>query len=587
MKKAFTILVFLIIPILSIGQNLVINPDFEDGTVPTDRGQINYATGWSHQCTDPLIFTFGGSGVDLLDRSSSNSNIQVPNNIYTTPAGLEERTGDNRYAHLWQTQNGGSTGNTLIGERLKGSLIGSLTEGTYDLCFWGARASSGVISISDPYQIIEVYLVNDNDCSDNGKWILTTPTMTFDGSGNSVWNQYCANFTINAAEATLGYNKILFKIKDPGTVAMVHSQSIYIDEVELTKECVDITIKIPKKIAVCDSNFEEICAPLPISGSAYSYEWWGPAPGLPMSILLATTPCFTPSNYGSYLLKITDENGCVTVYTFSIIEDHGPTISIPDVYYCDEFPSRLIGFDSDPIGPTLYRYSYNWTYNGVPISGHSGDYQIPPMGDGEYCVTINWPSNTGWCSSSTCFTVKECCKPDPSFNVFFSASSTPNNLIISNIPTNADDYEEETFYVFKKCAGDTSWSLLNSFTRIGAAMYTPISLTVDHTCEYKIQHVINQTCLQKVFVSTIYLNETKNITVSPNPFGDRFKIAIKDFNKFKDIELRIINQQGREVYSRGIKENNHFVDGIDWPVGLYFCYITIDGKTEIKKVIKN
>ncbi|WP_024770038.1 T9SS type A sorting domain-containing protein [Aquimarina macrocephali] len=586
MKKTLMIFIFYIIPILSIGQNLVLNPDFEDGNVPTNRGQINLATGWNHQCTDPLIFTAGGSGVDLLDRLSSNSNIQVPNNIYTTPAGLEERTGDNRYAHLWQTQNGGSTGNTLIGERLKGTLSGPLTEGTYNLCFWGARASSGVISISDPYQIIEVYVVNDNDCADDGKWILTTPTMTFDGSGNSFWSQYCASFSITAAEAGLGYDRILFKIKDPATALMIHSQSVYIDEVELKKECEDITIKIPKKIKICDSDFQEICAPLAPFGSTYTYEWWGPHPTLPMSTLLATTPCFTPSNYGSYLLVITDENGCKTTYSFTIIEDEGPIVSIPDIYYCNEFPSRLIGFDSDPIGPTLYRYSYEWTYNGVPISGHSGDYQIPPMGDGEYCVTINWPSNTGRCSSTTCFTVKECCKPDPSFNTYFSASATSNNLVISNITSHADEYDEETFYIYKKCTGDISWSLLNSFTRTGAAMYTSLSLTVDHTCEYKIQHVVNQICLQKSFVSTVYLNETRNINISPNPFIDHFKITIKDFEKLKHITIRVANQSGKEFYNTTITEDNHQVQAARWPAGLYFCKLTIDGKTYIKKLIK-
>ena len=346
----------------------------------------------------------------------------------------------------------------------------------------------------------------------------------------------------------------------------------------------DIAIDIPKKIKVCDSNFEEICAPAAPAGNSYTYEWWGPHPSLPMSTLLSNSMCFTPSKYGSYKLVIVDQNGCTTYFTFTIIEDAGPSIFIEDVFYCGKVPA-IIGFNYDPIGDVPYKYSYEWTYNGDPL-GYSGDHQIPNQGDGEYCVTINWPSSTGWCSSTTCFTVMKCCKPDPSFNTYFSASPTINNLVISNIPSYADDYEEETYNVYRQCPGETSWTLIHTETRSGAAMYTPISLTVNHTCKYRIQHIINQMCMQKSFVSTVYVNETRKITVAPNPVKDHFKINVENFETVKEATVMVLNANGIKVYEATITSNDFKVNSIGWKTGLYFCKLQIDGKEYMKKIIK-
>ncbi|PHS08581.1 MAG: hypothetical protein COA88_06350 [Kordia sp.] len=346
----------------------------------------------------------------------------------------------------------------------------------------------------------------------------------------------------------------------------------------------NIVINIPTKIKICDSNFEEICAPVAPVGNSYSYQWWGPHPTLNMSILLSTSMCFTPTQYGTYKLDIVDQNGCITTFKFSILEAVGPTISIDDIYYCGKAP-RMVGFNYSPIKPTMYRYSFEWTYNGNPI-GSSGDYQIPNQGDGEYCVTINWPSNTGWCSSTTCFIVQQCCKPDPSFNTYFSASPTANNLVISNIPSYAANYEEETYNVYRQCTGETSWTQIHTVTRTGADMYTPISLTVDHTCKYRILHIINQTCMQKCFVSNVYLNETRKITVAPNPVKDHFKINIEDFKTVKEASVKILDASGILFYESSITSNDFKVNTTSWKTGLYFCKLQIDDKEYMKRIIK-
>ncbi|MBL4708776.1 MAG: hypothetical protein JKY48_10110 [Flavobacteriales bacterium] len=208
MKKLSIFIGFVLLGLVSIGQtNLVKNPDFENGPVPTARGQIDYADFWTDDCTDPLMFTGMGTGVDLLDRNATLFDIQVPSNFWGS---INERTADDRYAHMWQKE---TPLDGLVGERLKGELTLALPTGNYTFCFWAAVAPNALTSFDEDKQIVEVFLVNGNDCPADGILIHTTTPVPYNG-GTPIWTQYCSSFNISTYEANV-YDRIVFQLKDP------------------------------------------------------------------------------------------------------------------------------------------------------------------------------------------------------------------------------------------------------------------------------------------------------------------------------------------------------------------------------------
>lgn len=587
MKKLFYLLI--IIPFMCIGQmpNLVVNPDFEQGSIPNLPGQISYATGWNDQCTDPLMFTNGGAGVDLLDRSSSNPSLKVPTNLWGS---IDERTGDRRYAHLWQTQNAGPLGNQLAGERLKGSLTTSLATGDYRVCFWGARATTSLLSLDNPYQIVEVYLVNNNNCETSGKLILTTANMTYDGGGNSIWRLYCANFTISSSEAGQ-FNKILFKIKTPpNTPSYRHKQSVYIDEISITKGCEDIVLNLPNEIEVCDNNFEELCGPYSTFPTPiYTYEWWGPHPTLPVSTLLSTSRCFTPNRYGSYKFKITDQNGCTTEHIITIKK---PKIVLPEIANIEWCPGVskdpiFAGWPTNPFIGYNCDYSIQWTFNGSILGGYN-DYRILFQGEGVYCVLVTFSDY----SVEKCFTATKCCKPKTEFAVSWYAGANPHTITVSNYVANIGDYDSETFYVYKDCNNDGNsgpWTLVNSISR-SSNFNTPLHFeNLDPNCAYKIVHAVSKICLRQSFIHTEYVGGNLGkivFSLSPNPAIDRVTISIEDYNSTLNYLLSIYDFSGNKLEEKNINLSRTSINISNYNKGIYFIKVSNGKETETLKLVK-
>lgn len=376
-KHSLLLCTLLLSAVVSRGQ-LVQNPGFESGTVPNAPGQISRATGWSDACTDPNVFTSGGAGVDLCDRNSTNTQVKVPSNNWGS---INERTGQNRYAHLWQRGDTFNGVTTWSGERLKGTLTETLGTGCYSLCFWAARANTGTITADAPHQIIEVYLVNGSACT--GKLVFTTTAIPNNGSGQSQWNSYCADFIINSTEAGQ-YTHILFQLKRPSTGGI--NQSVYIDDVDLQRTPTTTIPQISGNNNFCVGGSVTVTGST-LNGSAIVHSWQmveSDAFGNPVS----GAPVYSPSGSfgppGSYTfpasafsggcnkyyrIKLTILDGCGNILesTKVILYSCLPTVNAGLNYLlCWGECATLNATASAPV---------SWTYvqSGIVVSAGSGN----------------------------------------------------------------------------------------------------------------------------------------------------------------------------------------------------------------------
>ncbi|MEO8515715.1 MAG: T9SS type A sorting domain-containing protein [Flavobacterium sp.] len=625
---------------LGFSQNLISNPDFELGSIPATLGQITAATGWSQPCTDAYMYTSGGAGADLMDRNSTNASIKVPLNNF---GNLNERTGDNRYAHLWQTENaftgpGGAA--ELKGERITGTLTQTLNAGCYNVCLWAAIAPNSLTILDKGKQIIEVLLVSGNSC--NGLLLFETPAIS------NVWNQYCKDFTLSSAQSGI-YDRILFRIKNDG-VANGNQFSVYIDETSLINTTPTVTISgntqfcagqsttltassgytnylwsngattpsitvntagtytvtawnagstcqanssttvnvialpkiiLPDTYAICNSNFQSICGPSNTSLFNFTYSWYFNDTVAQTSTLVSHNQCFTPTQYGSYTLIVTNQYGCTSTKTITIVQGTGPAISIANVKYCGKTP-LYIGF------PAAYAdaVSYQWTYNsGTPFIG---GYKVNNMGDGQYCVTVTW--NTG-CTSTTCFTVEECCTPITEFTISYNPFGSTANITVQNNTANTPYYDAEQFILYQDCGN--GWIQYSSVSR-SSNFDLPVMFTgLNEDCTYKVVHSVTSYCLHKSFTSEEFAYGKLAVTFYPNPvrIGEPVILEITSISKESTIEIVDLDS-GELIYKKTVPndkpiqiENEVFTKNSKSASGVYNVKVSDETGVVNKKLI--
>ncbi len=330
--------------------NCVMNPDFELGPVPSGPGQITAATGWSQPCTDPYMFTSGGTGADLMDRNSPSSAVDIPNNSWGI---LDERDGDDRYAHLFQTENaftGAGGAAETKGERITGTLTKTLEAGCYDVSFWGAvephdlTIEPGIFVDFNPItildinkQIIEVLLVSGNNCT--GLLLFETTPMPDDG----IWHQYSNAFTLSGADAGV-YDRILFRVKDDGNPS-ANQFSIFLDEVELVNSAP--VVSISGNPIFCANETEQLCA----TAGFDNYLWSNGA----------TTQCITVTTGGTFDVEAWNNGDeCHGMGSIEMTLLPALNIKIPKIIsVCNENFQQLCG----PAGSLDNPASWSWYFN--------------------------------------------------------------------------------------------------------------------------------------------------------------------------------------------------------------------------------
>ena len=268
MRSMIILFCLILAPSVVNAQNLIQNPGFENGPIPTGPDQVSKATGWSKLCGRVWTSTStnGAPGSpDLFDSRSSDCFYGIPSNKWGV---RYTRAGGFRYVGFsgWSTQGGPQ----WFGETVEGSLTAPLRACNYQVSFW-ASAVDGIRYVcnqpitpygASPYDKIQVVLRQGSNCS-LGKSVYTSPSITSNG-----WQQYTGQFSLSAADAAAGYDRIEFRLVQELTHVPSTFHIVYLDDVELITQG-----QLP------NPNFQ-LTATIP-SGNATTYQLTATAAFLP------------------------------------------------------------------------------------------------------------------------------------------------------------------------------------------------------------------------------------------------------------------------------------------------------------------
>lgn len=399
---------------------LILNPSFEDGAIPTQKGQIDFADYWTDDvCTD---INPGNFGADLLDRNSTNSNLKVPVNTFGALESFDGVGGsyvDNRYAHLFREKipsSNSSVPDIIHKEVLKGTIGYPLDAGCYEFSFMAARANNYLVSSwsgapllpsTNSTQQIKVSLVSGDACS--GLEILTTPIIVNAVNGDSQWNEYVASITIPSANS---YDRIIFEFVEYSIAGTV-TQHAYIDHVSLVKIDTDITISGSSVFCSGQGTF------LSVPSSYDNYQWFSSASSQPIS----NTHWISVNSGATYTVEAwNDGELCHATNSIVVTESLPPSIVLPTtVGACNGNFSPLCA----PLNTSVYNYTYAWYLNalGQFPSLESVDACYTPNQYGNYQLVV---TNQYGCSSTHNFEVIEVSGPAISIpDLYYECGSKP------------------------------------------------------------------------------------------------------------------------------------------------------------------
>ena len=373
---------------------------------------------------------------------------------------------------------------------------------------------------------------------------------------DSYFNQDYFEDFVNQQE---GYDFIT--ITQAGTYSFDFVYQVYVDGVWIAcSKTYELTIHkqpkiiIPQEISFCGQNFETICIPNPPLN--YNFSWEHPFGAVYQS---SSNPCFTPTQYGHYLLVVSNKFGCEYEYSFNVVEGLGPKIVLNDVEWCKELENAptYLGFNNS----LLNAVSYSWTYNGNPIAGQNSS-QIPftLLSDGTYCVTVTWDND---CESKACFEVYECCgEPDPAFTMSYQSNplSISGSLTVQNDPNNTIAYSSEQFVLYQWCKG-SGWIEVITSSILFTDFDTPYIFTYpfNFQCKYKVVHRVWSDCYNKSFIyEQVYeAVQPMPIIVYPNPALKGLPVNIKMTSYVDPAYVEITNLvTGERVFTGKLEFSN-------------------------------
>lgn len=269
MRSLIALLAVVLTPTMVMGQNMIQNPGFENGAVPTNQDQVSFATGWSRNCGRSWN-SMNSNGLvgspDLFDSRSPNCDYQIPANKWGV---RNERSGGYRYVGFSGTYN--DHGPQWYGETVEGTLTGALIACDYQVSFWASAVDgvrytcNGVLTQKQPQpndNKIEVVLRQGNNCN-QGKVVYTSSSVT-----PKTWTQYTGQFTLSATDAAAGYNRIEFRLVQ-ASVGGSYFHIVYLDDVSLT----------PQNQPSLNPDFQ-LTATMPV-GNATTYQLSATSPALP------------------------------------------------------------------------------------------------------------------------------------------------------------------------------------------------------------------------------------------------------------------------------------------------------------------
>jgi hypothetical protein len=296
MKAKLLFLLLSFCTALSIrAQNLVLNPGFEEGTIPTSSGQFGgYVTNWTENACQSggVIDANGGRTPDLYDQRST---------VMPTPLVFAGNINPHSGKRLVGFCGNFAEGRYVIKsqEMIKGKLVCNLKQGTYTVSFFSRPTASyqGVLDLSN--NKLEVVLLKGIGCQDE-KIIFTTTAI----NNQNGWMSFSQTFTLSAADEAKGYRWLAFRHIKSGTPThwTRFEKAVFMDDVSLTGG--NDMVFPPETYTICEGQSITTYSPCspnpesltdnltisPMEGVSYTYD---PTASTPIILSPGTTTTYT------------------------------------------------------------------------------------------------------------------------------------------------------------------------------------------------------------------------------------------------------------------------------------------------------
>jgi hypothetical protein len=154
-------------------------------------------------------------------------------------------------------------------------------------------------------------------------------------SGCNIYSSYASKITVNnvvvydiyASPSEINPSYInsndQFQITAAGSYTIQYEYST--DQYFNTFCTKTYTVYVPRapkllvqNIALCNNQFTDICAPNGPAGIFYTYKWYYNNVAQQQNVLVSNSQCFTPTNFGTYTLVMTNQFGCTYSNTYNI-----------------------------------------------------------------------------------------------------------------------------------------------------------------------------------------------------------------------------------------------------------------------------
>lgn len=569
-KQRVSILCFLVtlfLTELGYSQNLVKNASFEQGSVPNNQSQLHYATDWSHYKGDcisynPSIQSTHPSS-DLFDKNSPSIPMGVPNNKFTTSAGLPERTGQNRYAGIYTVTYPPSPASE---ERIRGTLTGKLQKGSYDLSLYLARAKNFYApsnSELDPvnYYNVEVVLRNGNSCT-QGKLIYTSPSVT-----NFQWQQYGTSFSISQSDANI-YDKVEIRLKmwSVSQMGNDNARAILIDDVNISPVVCNLNPSFSASIT-CNESSNTVSINVSNSG---------------------TNPAGTAHQYNIYEMNSFTTASANIVSTVGFINAASGSYSVPNVYGKIYMIKHGVWTSTCSWSEQRQVLSIPFAFNGTVNSNFSGAIISPSAGSPS--INVSAAVHTNVLSDWIVF--------KSAVNTYPNISSWALHLLVNTgigAPTHTHtipNLQNGIFYLVRhisktNCSDiDYTDKIFYVFAKSNLSDEEESELTYELVSEdtYTVSEEEHKENMEKANQMKEETGEIQSVQIYPNPSRD--KVTLNSNLDLNGAHVEVINRYGKTVYSNTWKEDSS-INVSSWDIGLYVVKIkTAEGIITEKLLIE-
>ncbi len=382
--------------------NLILNPGFEDGAIPTTNGAFITSATPTYWSIGYSSYAYGSP--DLFDSRSALCEIKIPANKW---GNRDVRTaGTFRYAGF-----SGSCTTSNPDRYYSETIMGTLSQPLVADCPYKISAW---VSAIDGYSMNCYSGTNpQTPCPDNKieavLRIAGSPTqekvIPLDGYVTvKAWQNYSATFILTATEAANGYNRIEFRLAK--SVACTGSNIIYLDDVDLHSESAVMQTDFSLNDHYCYGQQIPLVSAnnlYPVNHQWYIYESDYHGTQIGTQTLLNSTSSFTLNTNTLTANKYyTIKHGCwwgctgwtETRHTF-YLSGNPVAVAGADRTICNGSSTTIGGGKTDP------NSTYYWS-SGILNNGHLSAVTVTPTATTTYTLTV---TNQYGCSSTDAVTV--------------------------------------------------------------------------------------------------------------------------------------------------------------------------------------